>query len=79
MQHCVLGPGAWKFGQGSGNGVETSVVNDTSHNLLLALVDWVEGGNAPDIIVGTDQNGTTRTHCRYPHESRWDGSQWCCV
>lgn len=79
MQHCYSGPGAWAFGQGSIIGLDTNAVNDTSHNILLAMVDWVEGGEAPDVIVGLDSNGTARTHCRYPSESRWDGTEWACV
>lgn len=79
MQHCVLGPGAWAFGQGAGIGAGTNAVNDTSHNILLALVDWVEGSQAPDFIVGLDQNGAARAHCRHPYESRWNGSEWVCV
>jgi feruloyl esterase len=79
MKHCSLGPGAYLFGQGSGTGVLTNVVNDTSHNILLALVDWVEGGAAPDTITGFDVNGTARTHCRYPFESVWGGKEWVCV
>jgi hypothetical protein len=79
MQHCIGGPGAWAIGQGIDLGVESSGLNDTSHNVLLALVDWVENGKAPDTITGFTQNGTARTHCRYPFfESRWDGSDWKC-
>lgn len=79
MEYCILGTGAWAFGQGSGIGVGTNIVNDTSHNILLALIDWVEGGEAPDVIVGFDRNGTARTYCRYPYESPWDGTQRACV
>ena len=78
MQHCAGGPGAWAFGQ-AGIGVETNAVNDTSHNILLALVDWVENGVAPDTITGVTQNGTARAHCQYPFfESKWNGSEWIC-
>jgi feruloyl esterase len=79
MQHCALGPGHWLIGQGTGVGVLSNAVNDTSHNVLLALVDWVENGVAPDTIIGISQNGTARTHCRYPsYESRWNGTDWTC-
>lgn len=79
MEHCIGGLGAFLFGQGYGVGPATNVVNDTSHNILLALVDWVEGGNAPDTIIGSDANGTAGVHCRYPFESLWDGKEWVCV
>ncbi|KAJ6575698.1 Tannase/feruloyl esterase, partial [Mycena vulgaris] len=65
MGHCSGGLGASSFGQSGG----LNVMNDTSHNILLALVDWVERGVAPDTIGGSGENGTTRTHCRYPMRS----------
>ncbi|KAJ7637233.1 tannase and feruloyl esterase [Mycena polygramma] len=68
MGHCT-GGGAWRFGQ---YGRASSAVNASSHNLLLALVDWVEGGVAPDAMVGSDDGGATRVHCRYPMRSVWD-------
>ncbi|KAJ7249408.1 tannase and feruloyl esterase [Mycena rebaudengoi] len=42
MGHCVGGLGPTSFGQAG-----PSAVNASSHNILLALVDWVEGGAAP--------------------------------
>ncbi|KAJ6569738.1 tannase and feruloyl esterase [Mycena vulgaris] len=74
MGHCSGGLGASSFGQSGG----LNVVNDTSHNILLALVDWVERGVAPDTIVGSGENGTTRTHCRYPMRSVFNGSVFVC-
>lgn len=63
-------------------------MNDSAHNVLLALVDWVEGGNAPDVIVGTKPVGEEetlknekqmqRTHCRYPHRSVFNGTVYVC-
>jgi len=52
--------------------------NESSHNLLLALVDWVENGVAPDTITGTAADGATRVHCRYPVRSVWNGSAFGC-
>ncbi|KAJ6484413.1 tannase and feruloyl esterase [Mycena vitilis] len=75
MEHCTQGPGAWALGQRGGT---QGARNASSHNLLLALVDWVEGGLAPDTIVGTAVDGTTRVHCRYPMRSVWDGSAFGC-
>ncbi|KAJ7487826.1 tannase and feruloyl esterase [Mycena latifolia] len=75
MDHCAGGPGAANFGQLAG----TNVVNASANNLLLALVDWVEGGVAPDTITGTAPDGATRLHCRYPMRSVWDGSVFQCT
>ncbi|KAF7350373.1 Carboxylic ester hydrolase [Mycena venus] len=75
MSHCFGGPGASRFGQ---LWRASNAVNASSHNILLALVDWVEGGIAPDTIIGTAEDGVTRAHCRYPHRSVWDGSAWSC-
>ncbi|KAJ7285169.1 tannase and feruloyl esterase [Mycena rebaudengoi] len=75
MDHCAGGPGAWRFGQ---FGNRTNAVSSSSHNILLALVDWVEGGVAPDTIVGTAEDGSTREHCRYPLRSVWNGDAFVC-
>ncbi|KAJ7166555.1 tannase and feruloyl esterase [Mycena crocata] len=77
MGHCGSGLGANSFGQGSFPG--SNVVNASSHNVLLALVDWVEGGIAPDTIIGSGKNNTERTHCRYPQRSVFDGEAWVCT
>ncbi|KAF1961257.1 tannase and feruloyl esterase [Byssothecium circinans] len=82
MYHCSRGPGAWSIGQPTSDRPSGSQFNDTQHNILLALVDWVEGGNAPQSLVGTKFEGdqlqggkveAQRTHCVYPNVSRWDG------
>ncbi|KAJ7917031.1 tannase and feruloyl esterase [Mycena leptocephala] len=73
MGHCDGGPGAADIGQQLGG------TNASSHNLLLALVDWVEGGVAPETIVGTAEDGAERVHCRYPMRSIWDGEEFGCV
>ncbi|KAJ7770430.1 tannase and feruloyl esterase [Mycena metata] len=75
MGHCIGGPGATRFGQVS----HANALNASSHNILLALVDWVEGGVAPDTIIGTAQDGATRAHCRYPQESVWNGDEFVCM
>ncbi|KAJ6590690.1 tannase and feruloyl esterase [Mycena vulgaris] len=76
MGHCSGGPGSDRFGQRGGT---NGALNASTHNLLLALVDWVEGGVAPDTITGTGEDGATREHCRYPWRSVWDGSAFRCV
>ncbi|KAF8207912.1 tannase and feruloyl esterase-domain-containing protein [Mycena galopus ATCC 62051] len=79
MGHCGMGLGANAFGQGiRGYGIN-GIVNASSHNILLALVDWVEGSVAPDTIIGTAVDGSMRTHCRYPQRSVWDGNVWTCT
>ncbi|KAJ6530000.1 tannase and feruloyl esterase [Mycena vulgaris] len=74
MGHCSGGLGAPSFGQSSG----LNVVNASSHNILLALVDWVEGGITPETIIGSGADSTTRTHCRYPMRSVFNGTLFIC-
>ncbi|KAJ7645068.1 tannase and feruloyl esterase [Mycena polygramma] len=74
MGHCSGGLGAPSFGQSDG----LNVVNVSSHNILLALVDWVEGGIAPETIIGSGANNATRTHCRYPMRSVFNGTVFVC-
>ncbi|KAJ6500252.1 tannase and feruloyl esterase-domain-containing protein [Mycena vulgaris] len=77
MGHCSGALVAPSFGQGTFR--DSHVVNASSHNILLALEDWVEGGVAPDTIIGSGANGTVRTHCRYPMRSVFDGKTFVCV
>ncbi|KAH9945412.1 feruloyl esterase-like protein [Epithele typhae] len=82
MQHCHGGPGANAFGsveQASNNNPPLSF--DPQHNIVAAMVQWVEEGIAPDTLtaahyVGNDAaNGVefTRTLCRYPLNPRFNG------
>jgi feruloyl esterase len=56
--------------------------SDPQHDILLALMDWVEHGNAPDQIIATKYvNDTThdevlrqRPLCMYPKQARYVGS-----
>ncbi|KAG6835609.1 hypothetical protein H0H93_016535 [Arthromyces matolae] len=75
MNHCHRGPGAGNFGQ---LGVSTNMKNVSTHNVLLAMVDWVEGAVAPDYLVGTGDDGRERVHCLYPQKSVWDGHSFVC-
>lgn len=95
MGHCRGGNGAWRFGQGrslvpsrsqqdGGKGSQSTekpqVTIEEPSNVLLALINWVENGNAPDTIIGASDDLTiTRTHCRYPWKSQWDGERWICA
>ncbi|KAF2432219.1 tannase and feruloyl esterase [Tothia fuscella] len=70
MGHCSGGPGANMVGQSNQKGVPY----EPQSNVLAAIVDWVENGNAPQTIEGTkfvNDNATEgihfkRKHCRYP-------------
>ncbi|KAF7297491.1 Carboxylic ester hydrolase [Mycena indigotica] len=79
MGHCGGGLGAPAFGQGTSP--TSNAVNASSHNALLALVDWVEKGKAPDTIIGTaiDGSGAERVHCRYPQRSVLVAGKFTCV
>jgi feruloyl esterase len=71
MFHCSSGPGAWVIGQG-GNAAQSGIAFERHHNVLKAIVDWVEEGIAPEYIEGTKfSNDTvslgvdfTRRHCK---------------
>lgn len=73
MAHCSGGNGAWQIGQSSAGAKNTPY--NAQNNALVALVDWVEKGNAPDTIMGTrfvdDDVGKgvalSRRHCRLAH------------
>lgn len=76
LQHCGGGPGANSFGQ-LGEGA-----SDPQHNMEVALVDWVEKGNAPSEIVATKfvdddpKKGVkfTRPLCPYPQVAKFKGT-----
>ncbi|KAI1761891.1 tannase-domain-containing protein [Hypoxylon sp. FL1150] len=91
MQHCYLSAvGApWAFGgafQASFLGNDTYSVPgfaDAKHDVLLALVNWVEHGVPVDQVVATAWNNLTdpssgvlrqRPVCAYPETAKWDGS-----
>lgn len=71
MNHCSTGPGAWVFGQGGGASAK-GIGFDPESNVLAALVEWVEGGSAPETITGTKFVNDTvslgqqfqRRHCK---------------
>ncbi|KAF2111210.1 Tannase/feruloyl esterase [Lophiotrema nucula] len=80
MHHCSPGLGAWSIGNAQSYPWDYSRL-DPEHNVLSALVRWVESGTAPDHIIGTkyvndDVGGevqSQRRHCVYPQISKWDG------
>ncbi|GAA5986678.1 hypothetical protein JCM11641_001360 [Rhodosporidiobolus odoratus] len=86
MGHCQQGPGAWNFGgpqqrQLSLTGRGQSSTFDAKHDMVLALIDWVENGNAPDVLIGAKyvgddkRNGTAfeRKLCPYPQQGVYVG------
>lgn len=93
MYHCNSGPGAWVLGQGGSAPAKGPF--DAEHNFLAAVVDWVEHGKAPEVMVGTkfvndDVNqgvAYTHRHCRWPLRSTYRGNDldpllpdsWLCL
>ncbi|GKT45239.1 putative flavin-containing monoamine oxidase A [Colletotrichum spaethianum] len=85
LTHCTTGPGAWVIGQGGIGGNAATIADnlpfDSTHNVLAAIVDWVEGVVAPDTITGTKFVNDTvelgvdfqRRHCRYPLRNTYMG------
>ncbi|KAK8114534.1 hypothetical protein PG999_006603, partial [Apiospora kogelbergensis] len=52
MHHCGGGPGAWSIGNAQRYPYDQALL-DSSHNALVALVDWAEKGRAPETVIGT--------------------------
>ncbi|KAF1954562.1 tannase and feruloyl esterase [Byssothecium circinans] len=87
--HCFGGKGASVIGQGPGSIGSM----EPSENILMAMVDWVENGNAPETVVGVKWNNGQqsagveykRAHCRYPRRNKYKGgdakdmANWECV
>ena len=90
MGHVRTGPGAFAIGQGTAT---PEVEYDATHNVLAAVVRWVENGTAPNTIIGTKfkgdvvENGVVfqHRHCKYPAKSTYLGGDvralesWKCV
>ncbi|KAF6797551.1 feruloyl esterase b, partial [Colletotrichum musicola] len=69
-------------GQGGGAAaIADNLPFDGAHNVLAAVVRWVENGDAPDTITGTKFVNDTaglgidfqRRHCKYPLRSTFRG------
>ncbi|KAJ8107527.1 hypothetical protein OPT61_g8803 [Boeremia exigua] len=75
--HCTGGDGAHAIGQASN---EVNSYNP-KENILMAIVDWVEKGNAPETLIGTKWVNNTqslgvqfqRAHCKYPKRNQYKG------
>ena len=57
MAHCGGGPGLGDFGQG---------IQDTGHDVLTALMDWVEKGIAPDKFTGSGYDPVNKVRFERP-------------
>ncbi|EPS33808.1 hypothetical protein PDE_08770 [Penicillium oxalicum 114-2] len=89
MAHCGGGDGAYGIGQG----LRTYAGTDPQDNVLMAMVQWVEEGKAPETLRGAKfVNGPgseveyRRRHCRYPKRNVFvgpghytDENAWKCV
>ncbi|KAI1160242.1 Tannase/feruloyl esterase [Nemania serpens] len=90
MQHCWTTPvdAPWAFGAPSqasilGNDIwSVPGYKDAQHDVLLALMDWVEKNVTVDQVVATTWNKPTnvssgvlkqRPLCPYPQMAKWDG------
>jgi len=84
MYHCAYGPGPNAFGNRFSGLVVAAPpgASDASHDIFMALQDWVERGVAPTRIVATkyvsDQPTLgvqmTRPICVYPQVAKYSGS-----
>ncbi|MCK5745800.1 MAG: tannase/feruloyl esterase family alpha/beta hydrolase [Oricola sp.] len=86
VYHCSGGPGADDFG----GFMKPPAVEDAEHDMLRALVKWVEEGDAPERIVATKigDDGETRFSrplCAFPQSARYregdpdDAASFDCV
>src|SRR5579864_1588691 len=76
MQHCDNGPGADSFGQ-----VGRLTFDDPKHSVNASLVEWVEGGVAPETIIASKYAADdmqhalmTRPLCAYPKAIKYKGA-----
>ncbi|VUC23461.1 unnamed protein product [Clonostachys rosea] len=99
MSHCMGSDVApWYIGGGTQfvPGISHSVPGfmDRQHDVILAIMAWVEKGDMPDQIIATKfRNDTDPQHiasqrpiCSYPRQARYDGwaepgqpSSWKCL
>ncbi|KAJ5737199.1 tannase and feruloyl esterase [Penicillium malachiteum] len=62
-------------------GMDVPGYRDAKHDIILAMMSWVENGTAPDSIIATKwKNDTTATNvlrqrpiCHYPYQAKYDG------
>jgi hypothetical protein len=74
LGHCDGGPGPSALGHRD-SGVSNPLAADASGNAMIALQQWVEGGIAPQRVIGTNaETGMTRPICAYPKVARYNGT-----
>jgi len=97
MYHCRESAGApWYFAGGGQQvvGANNSVpgYSDSQHDILLAVMDWVENGTAPNSIIATKYHNDTVSQgvykqmplCPYPQQAQYigndvnDATSWVC-
>ncbi len=80
MAHCSGGPGPNSFGQ---NYAQNALTLDPQHDVVQAIVNWVENGVAPDKIIATKYTNDvvgagnvlrTRPLCPYPQVAKYSGN-----
>ena len=76
MQHCGGGPGPDNFGVSG-----TWPATDATHNVRVALENWVENGTPPSTLIATktaekpqDPPRMTRPLCPYPQSVKYKGN-----
>lgn len=74
VYHCSGGPGADDFG----GFMKPPAIEDAEHDMLRALVEWVEEGKAPERIVATKtgedgEKKFSRPLCAFPKSARYRG------
>src|SRR5207237_9946974 len=92
MSHCAFGPGANAFGNNDFGGLP--VPSDPQHDVVQALINWVEFGNPPDQIIVTkyiNDNPAAgaafpRPLCVFPKIAKYkgagnpdDAANWACA
>ncbi|PVH96131.1 ferulic acid esterase [Periconia macrospinosa] len=71
VAHCIGGPGAHLMGQWGQQVAGT----DPDDNMLVRMVEWVEKGNAPEYVRGTNlEKRSARKHCKYPKVNHYKGT-----
>ena len=79
MAHCGGGPGPNFFGgYGPSTPSSSEIKIDPEHDVLSAVVQWVEKGSAPDFIIASHLNSghidRSRPICPYPKSAQWTGT-----
>ena len=80
MAHCGGGPGPNFFGgYGPSRPTSSEIQVDPEHDVLSAVVQWVEKGSAPDYIIASHLNNAhidrSRPICPYPKSAQWTAKE----